>query len=97
MHGCHYVISPSFDTLGRSSLLVMAPDCELLFLLCSFLGQWNKWFTTEPCSVTCGTGVEKQKRRCKDLDGEIRHNVKCNGETVETRQNSCQKRECPGE
>ena len=77
----HYLV------IGHVTLLTIK------LIKCTVDGKWTVWKSWEPCSVTCGGGVQMSGRTCTNPAPAF-GGADCEG--VSERSRSCNERGCPG-
>ena len=60
---------------------------------CAVDGKWTEWRDWEPCSVSCGGGIQMSRRSCANPAPAF-GGADCEGDSVRSR--SCNKNGCPG-
>ncbi len=81
--------SAQVRTHSRKQMLSATFPCFLLFTV---HGNWSNFELKEPCSVTCGMGIEVYERKCNNPTPQFNGNI-CRGES--TKEEECQKSQCP--
>lgn len=56
-------------------------------------GGWGDWELDGPCSVTCGNGIQKLRRKCDEPEPKC-YGKNCDG--IDSKTVACNKELCPG-